>query len=366
MISGGSAATVAAEVVASPERSSSLLLDVRDLSVYHPVRAGLLRRPIGAIKAVDGVSFHVRKGETLGLVGESGSGKSTLARAVLRLTPITGGTILFGDVELTRLRGRSLRAIRRSLQPVFQDTHGSLNPSFTVYDAIAEPLINFRIARGAALHAKVAEMLLLVGLAPAYAARRPDELSGGQRQRVGIARALAAKPDLIVADEPVSALDVSIQAQIINLFHDLQGSLGLTYLFISHDLAVVRHVAQRVAVMYLGRIMEVGDTHGVYERPLHPYTEALLAADRALTMARSAGPAGPMPARLIPGEVPSAMTPPSGCVFRTRCPLADDSCAQVIPALELKAPGRWAACIKVAAQPTGAPAKGASASVSSP
>ena len=329
--------------------TTSDLLEVKDLRVHHPVRAGLLRRQVAAVKAVDGVSFGLRKGEALGLVGESGSGKSTLARAVLRLVPITSGSVVFRGVDLTRLRGVPLRAVRRHVQPVFQDTHGSLNPSFSVYNAIAEPLVNYRVARGAALHARVSELLVQVGLAPSFGSRRPSELSGGQRQRVGIARALAVNPELVVADEPVSALDVSIQAQIINLLHDLQNSLGLTYLFISHDLAVVRHVAQRVAVMYLGRIMEIGETKAVYDQPLHPYTSALLQADRSVSTGPAAGSAAARTGALLPGEVPSALSPPSGCVFRTRCPLADADCATTVPVLEEKAPGRWVACIKVPA-----------------
>jgi oligopeptide/dipeptide ABC transporter ATP-binding protein len=331
------------------------LLDLQGLRVHHPIRSGLLRRPIGHVRAVDGVSLSVAPGETLGLVGESGSGKSTLARAILRLTPITDGRIAFQGRDLTRLGGRSLREARRYIQPVFQDTHGSLNPSFSVYQSIAEPLIVFGIHRGPALHRAVSELLVQVGLTPAFGDRRPAELSGGQRQRVGIARALALRPQLIIADEPVSALDVSIQSQIINLLQDLQEASGLTYLFISHDLAVVRHIANRVAVMYLGRLMELGDADGLFEDPLHPYTQALLAADqfpsehpRSNRTSRSAG-------RMLAVEAPSAVTPPSGCVYRTRCLLADAACAETVPALELKATGRWAACIKIPSAPGATP-----------
>jgi oligopeptide transport system ATP-binding protein len=297
---------------------------------------------VGAVcRAVDDVSFEIRSGECLGLVGESGCGKSTLGRLITQLLPVTQGRILFDGVDLARLRGEQLRQRRRQFQMIFQDPFASLDPRMTVGDIIAEPLDNFRVAPGRARDERVQELLRMVGLHPSFNNRYPHEFSGGQRQRIGVARALALHPRLVVCDEPVSALDVSIQAQIINLLEDLQRRLDLTYLFIAHDLAVVRHISDRVMVMYLGKIVEIADSAEIYDRPRHPYTRALLSAipvpDPDVESRRR-----PVELR---GEVPSPISPPSGCRFHTRCPLAQAGiCSEVEPALEEKTPGHWAAC----------------------
>jgi oligopeptide transport system ATP-binding protein len=295
-----------------------------------------------SVKAVDGVSFEIREGETLGLVGESGCGKSTLARLVTQLIPVTSGKIFLGDVELTKLRGEKLRQQRRQLQVIFQDPFASLDPRMTVGDIIAEPLDNFNLLRGRARDKRVQELLRLVGLNPNSDNRYPHEFSGGQRQRIGIARALALNPSLIVCDEAISALDVSIQAQIVNLLEDLQRELRLTYLFIAHDLSVVRHISDRVMVMYLGKIVEVADSIQTYTNPKHPYTKALLSAipvpDPKIQRGR----------RLVEltGEIPSPLHPPSGCRFHTRCPIArvPTPCAETEPPLEEKLRDHLAAC----------------------
>ena len=295
-----------------------------------------------SLKAVDGVSFEIREGETLGLVGESGCGKSTLARLVTQLLPVSSGKIFLGDVELTRLRGEKLRQQRRQVQMIFQDPFASLDPRMTVGDIIAEPLDNFGVMRGKKRNERVQELLRLVGLNPNFNNRYPHEFSGGQRQRIGIARALALNPKLVVCDEAISALDVSIQAQIVNLLEDLQQKLKLTYLFIAHDLSVVRHISDRVMVMYLGKIVEVADSMGTYTDPKHPYTKALLSAipvpDPKIQRGR----------RLVEltGEIPSPLNPPSGCRFHTRCPIAHlpAPCAEVEPPLETKARDHLAAC----------------------
>jgi len=295
-----------------------------------------------SVKAVDGVSFEIREGETLGLVGESGCGKSTLGRLVAQLLPVTSGKIFLDDVELTRLRGEKLRQQRRLMQIIFQDPFASLDPRMTVGDIIAEPLVNFNVMRGRQLNARVQELLRVVGLNPNFNNRYPHEFSGGQRQRIGIARALALNPKLIVCDEAISALDVSIQAQIVNLLEDLQREFKLTYLFIAHDLSVVRHISDRVMVMYLGKIVEVADSVGTYSNPKHPYTKALLSAipvpDPKIQRGR----------RLVElsGEIPSPLNPPSGCRFHTRCPIArlPSPCAEVEPPLEEKLRGHLAAC----------------------
>ena len=294
------------------------------------------------VKAVDGVSFEIRQGETLGLVGESGCGKSTLGRLVAQLLPLTSGKVFLGDVELTRLRGERLRQQRRQMQMIFQDPFASLDPRMTVGDIIAEPLVNFRVMRGKKLQARVQELLRVVGLNPYFNNRYPHEFSGGQRQRIGIARALALNPKLIVCDEAISALDVSIQAQIVNLLEDLQREFHLTYLFIAHDLSVVRHISDRVMVMYLGKIVEIADSVQTYSSPKHPYTKALLSAipvpDPKVQRGR----------RLVElsGEIPSPIKPPSGCRFHTRCPIArlPTPCAETEPPLEEKARGHYAAC----------------------
>ncbi len=295
-----------------------------------------------SVKAVDGVSFEIREGETLGLVGESGCGKSTVARLVTQLLPVTSGKIYINDVEVTRMRGEKLRQHRREMQMIFQDPFASLDPRMTVGDIIAEPLDNFRVMRGRKRNERVQELLRVVGLNPNFNNRYPHEFSGGQRQRIGIARALALQPRLIVCDEAISALDVSIQAQIVNLLEDLQSEFRLTYLFIAHDLSVVRHISDRVMVMYLGKIVEIADSVGTYSNPKHPYTKALLSAipvpDPKIQRGR----------RLVElsGEIPSPLNPPSGCRFHTRCPIAHvpTPCAEVEPALEEKLRGHLAAC----------------------
>ena len=295
-----------------------------------------------SVKAVDGVSFEIREGETLGLVGESGCGKSTLARLVTQLLPVTSGKIFYGDVELTKLRGEKLRQQRRQMQMIFQDPFASLDPRMTVGDIIAEPLDNFVVMKGRARDSRVQELLRIVGLNPNFNNRYPHEFSGGQRQRIGIARALALNPRLVVCDEAISALDVSIQAQIVNLLEDLQRELKLTYLFIAHDLSVVRHISDRVMVMYLGKIVEVADSTETYLNPKHPYTKALLSAipvpDPHIQRGR----------RLVEltGEIPSPLHPPSGCRFHTRCPIArvPTPCAETEPPLEEKLSEHLAAC----------------------
>src|SRR5712692_7435718 len=318
------------------------LLEVRHLVKHFPVGGGFLGRGAGLVRAVDDVSFTIRRGETLGLVGESGCGKTTTGRAILQLERATSGQVLFEGRDLTTLDEVELRDVRRRMQVIFQDPYGSLNPRMTVGQMLAEPLAVHGIVReSAGRAARVRELLERVGLLPQHAFRYPHELSGGQRQRVGIARALAMEPRLIVCDEPVSALDVSIQAQIINLLEDLQRELGLTYLFIAHDLAVVRHLSDRIAVMYLGKIVEIADRRALYEDPRHPYTKALLAAvpipDPELEAKRERVVLG--------GEVPSPLNPPSGCVFHPRCPIAIDRCPLEVPELREVAPGHWAACI---------------------
>jgi oligopeptide transport system ATP-binding protein len=320
---------------------SEALLEVQHLVKHFQVGGGVLSHPAGVVRAVDDVSFTLRRGETLGLVGESGCGKTTTGRCVLQLERVTGGRIFFEGVDLTTLDHSALRDVRRRIQVIFQDPYSSLNPRMTIGQIIAEPLkVHGIIAGRAAREERVRELLVQVGLLPQHAKRYPHQLSGGQRQRVGIARALAMEPKLIVCDEPVSALDVSIQAQIINLLEDLQRRLGLTYLFIAHDLSVVRHISDRVAVMYLGRIVELADRRALYDEPLHPYTRALLSAvpipDPALEARRSR--------TVLRGEVPSPLKPPSGCVFHPRCPLAEQRCSAETPTLRELKPGHWAAC----------------------
>ena len=317
--------------VTAPARE--VLLRVEDLKVHFPVTEGvLMRRRVASVKAVDGVSFELRRGETFGLVGESGCGKSTTALAILRMLEPTAGRIVFDGEDLSRCNQRQLRPIRRRMQMVSQDPFGSLNPRMRVREIVGEPLkVHGLAGRRRRFRARVAELLDLVGLLPAMAERYPHQFSGGQRQRIGIARALALEPDLLICDEAVSALDVSIQAQVLNLLMDLQEQLRLTYLFIAHDLSVVRHISDRIGVMYLGRIVEVADRDELFERPRHPYTEALLASvptpDPVIEAAR--------PHRLLAGEVPSVRNPPPGCRFHPRCPKALDHCNQVDPALDV-------------------------------
>jgi oligopeptide transport system ATP-binding protein len=319
---------------------SETILEVQHLVKHFPVGGGMFSRP-GVVRAVDDVSFAIRRGETLGLVGESGCGKTTTGRCILHLERPTGGQILFEGVDLAALDERALRAMRRRVQVIFQDPYSSLNPRMTVGQILAEPLkVHGIVPDKAARAARVRELLTQVGLLPQHAKRYPHQLSGGQRQRVGIARALAMEPALIVCDEPVSALDVSIQAQIINLLEDLQSRFGLTYLFIAHDLSVVRHISGRVAVMYLGKIVEITDRRALYEEPLHPYTQALLSAvpipDPELEAQRTR--------TVLRGEVPSPLNPPAGCVFHPRCPLAEQRCSAEMPTLRELKPAHWAAC----------------------
>ncbi len=318
------------------------LLSVENLVKHYPIRRGILGRAAGAVRAVDGVSFHVMPGETLGLVGESGCGKTTTGRAVLRLIEPTSGSIHFGGADVRALDSGALRRLRRQMQIIFQDPFSSLNPRMTIGAIVREGLTIHRLAEGSRADARVRELLDEVGLRAEYANRYPHEFSGGQRQRVGIARALSVEPRFIVCDEPVSALDVSVQAQVINLLQDLQRDRGLAYLFIAHDLSVVEHIADRVAVMYLGHIVELARAVDLYREPLMPYTQALLSAVPV-----------PDPARrksriVLSGDVPSPANPPPGCVFHPRChhPMKDEACARLVPPLEEKAPGHFAACIK--------------------
>jgi len=317
-----------------------VLLRVENLKKYFPIMQGLFRRHVGDVKAIDGISFDVYKGETLGLVGESGCGKSTTGRVILQLEPVTEGKIIFEGQDLALLQGEALRKVRPRLQMIFQDPHASLNPRMTVGSIISEPLVEHSVARGRERQARVEQLLDLVGLNPSHANRYPHEFSGGQRQRIGIARALALNPEFIVCDEPIAALDVSIQAQVVNLLEDLQAEFGLTYLFISHDLSMIRHIAQRVAVMYLGHIMELGNRKEIYENPLHPYTQALLSAvptpNPVLEETRKR--------TILSGDVPSPANPPPGCPFNTRCPIAEEQCRQrVLEWRELR-PDHWVAC----------------------
>jgi oligopeptide transport system ATP-binding protein len=317
-----------------------ILLQVNNLKKYFPIMRGVVRRKVGDVKAVDGVSFHIYKGETLGLVGESGCGKSTTGRVILQLYPATSGNIYYADQDLTTIRGEELRRIRPKMQMIFQDPHASLNPRMTVGSIISEPLDEHSVVRGKEKQVRIDELLTLVGLNPTHANRYPHEFSGGQRQRIGIARALALNPEFIICDEPIAALDVSIQAQVVNLLEDLQADFGLTYLFISHDLSMIRHIAQRVAVMYLGRIMELAEQKDLYSDPLHPYTQALLSA------VPSPNPALEEKRKriILEGDVPSPADPPPGCPFNTRCPIAESRCSEEIPEWRELKPEHWVAC----------------------
>jgi oligopeptide/dipeptide ABC transporter ATP-binding protein len=321
------------------------LLAVRGLRMHFAVTEGIVaRRKVGEVKAVDGVDFTVRRGETLGLVGESGCGKTTTGRCILRLERPTEGAIIYDGVDIAGLDRKQLLALRRRIQVVFQDPYSSLNPRMKVGDIIGEPMKVHRIEPDATKRsAKVRDLLGVCGLNPRFADRYPHEMSGGQRQRVGIARALALEPEFIVCDEAVSALDVSIQAQVINLLEDLRERFGLTYLFIAHDLSVVRHICQRVAVMYLGRIVELADADELFSNPLHPYTQGLLAAvpvpDPSVESTRAFRP--------VQGEVPSPINPPSGCVFHPRCPIAVEGCRRTRPEMRELRPGHFVACSEV-------------------
>lgn len=320
---------------------ASTLLKVNDLVKHFPIRQGIIvQKQIGAVRAVDGVSFEIHKGETLGLVGESGCGKSTTGRAVLQLFRPTGGSVIFDGVDLVNLKGEDLRLMRRKMQMIFQDPYASLNPRMTVGEIVGEPLLIHKVVSQKEIEQRVVELLELVGLNPAFSARYPHEFSGGQRQRIGVARALALQPSFIVCDEPISALDVSIQAQVVNLLEDLQKQFNLTYLFIAHDLSMVRHISSRIAVMYLGIIAETADRDELYRKPLHPYTQALLSAvpipDPIADAKRER--------IILKGDVPSPVNPPSGCRFRTRCPIAEKICAESRPEFRELRPGHFVAC----------------------
>jgi len=317
------------------------LIRVDKLTKYFPITRGILiQREVGAVQAVDNVSFDIRRGETLGLVGESGCGKSTTGRTILQLYRPTSGEVFYNDTNLTELKGEGLRRMRRNMQMIFQDPYASLNPRLTIGNIIAEPLEVHNIGNGKERREKVQDLLKLVGLSPHFINRYPHEFSGGQRQRIGVARALALQPKFIVCDEPISALDVSIQAQVVNLLEELQQTFGLTYLFIAHDLSMVRHISDRTAVMYLGKIVELATRDELYSHPLHPYTQALLSAVPIPNPAKEAR----RQRIILEGDVPSPVNPPSGCRFHNRCPLAVDICSEVDPEWREVAPDHWVAC----------------------
>ena len=316
------------------------ILRLDNLVKHFPIRAGLFKRTVGQIHAVDGVDLVVHSGETVGLVGESGCGKTTLSRSIIRLIDPTAGTIVFNGRDITHFNRRQMREVRAEMQIVFQDPYASLNPRMTVRDIIGEPLRIRGLHRGQQGRERIEELLRTVGLSPEHANRFPHEFSGGQRQRIGVARALALNPQLIILDEPVSALDVSIRAQVVNLLESLQRDFGLTYIFVAHDLSVVRHVSDRVAVMYLGKIVEIGEKHDIYDRPSHPYTQALLSA----VPIEEPTQRGKRERIVLEGDVPSPANPPSGCRFRTRCWKAQEICAQEEPALVDRGQGHPSAC----------------------
>ena len=320
--------------------NNNTLLRVDNLMMHFPIRRGVFQRQVGAVRAVDGVSFVVRRGETLGLVGESGCGKSTTGRTILQLYKPTAGEVTFDGVNLVTLKGEQMRQMRRKIQMIFQDPYASLNPRMTVGQLVGEPLIVHNVATGPEINERVAHLLEVVKLNPAFATRYPHEFSGGQRQRIGVARALALQPSFVICDEPISALDVSIQAQVVNLLEELQEQFNLTYLFIAHDLSMVKHISDRIAVMYLGVIVELATRDELHSRPLHPYTQALLSAvpipDPVADARRER--------IILKGDVPSPANPPSGCRFRTRCPIAEGICAESRPDFREIRPGHFVAC----------------------
>jgi oligopeptide transport system ATP-binding protein len=319
--------------------NNEVLLRVEDLEMHFPIYRGVFQRKVGAVRAVDGVTFDVKRGETLGLVGESGCGKSTTGRTILQLYKPTDGNVYFEGSNLLKLKGEEMRHMRRKMQMIFQDPYASLNPRMTVGQLVGEPLMVHNVATGTEITERVAHLLEIVGLNPAFATRYPHEFSGGQRQRIGVARALALQPSFIICDEPISALDVSIQAQVVNLLEELQEQFNLTYLFIAHDLSMVKHISDRVAVMYLGVFMELANRDDLYANPLHPYTQALLSAvpipDPIADKKRQR--------TILQGDVPSPANPPSGCRFRTRCPIAEDRCAESRPEFRELKPGHFVA-----------------------
>ncbi|MDE0529489.1 MAG: ATP-binding cassette domain-containing protein [Truepera sp.] len=333
-------AGIGTEAPANKTAGREVLVQVEGLKKYFPIMQGIFRRQVGAIRAVDGVTFDIFKRETLGLVGESGCGKSTTGRVVLQLYPATAGRVVFNGTDLTRLTGEPLRRMRPHMQMIFQDPQASLNPRMTVGSIVSEPLDEHGLGNTREKRARVEELLELVRLNPKYTNRYPHEFSGGQRQRIGVARALALNPEFIVCDEPIAALDVSIQAQVVNLLEDLQQELGLTYLFISHDLSMIRHIADRVAVMYLGKVVELAESRPLYTEPLHPYTQALLSAVPIHDPEHEAR----RERIILSGDVPSPADPPSGCRFRTRCPIAVERCAREEPLWRELRPAHWVAC----------------------
>jgi oligopeptide transport system ATP-binding protein len=326
--------------MSTTETNNNVLLHVDDLMMHFPIYRGVIQRQVGAVRAVDGVSFDIKRGETLGLVGESGCGKSTTGRTILQLYRPTAGSVSFEGVDLVHLKGEELRKMRRKMQMIFQDPYASLNPRMTVADIVGEPLVVHNVATGREIEERVRHLLDVVNLNPSFAGRYPHEFSGGQRQRIGVARALALQPSFIVCDEPISALDVSIQAQVVNLLEELQEQFNLTYLFIAHDLSMVKHISDRVAVMYLGVIVELASRDDLYTQPLHPYTRALLSAvpipDPIADAKRERV--------ILKGDVPSPANPPSGCRFRTRCPIAEGVCAESRPDFREIKPGHFVAC----------------------
>ena len=316
------------------------LLEIKDLKLHYPVQAGLLRKQVGSVKAVDGVTLEIRRGEILGLVGESGCGKSSLGRCILQLSRATSGQVLYRDQDLVPMKKKQVRALRKDLQMICQDPYSSLDPRQTVGSAVGEGLLIHGLAKGKACQDRVEELFTMVGLDPSMTSRYPHEFSGGQRQRVGIARALAVDPEFIVCDEPVSALDVSIQAQVVNMFEELQQEMGLTYLFIAHDLSIVKHISNRIGVMYLGKLVELADSYELTFHSVHPYTKSLISAipiadpETSRTSKRI----------VLSGDVPSPVNPPSGCTFRTRCPYATELCAEKAPEWREVSKGHYAAC----------------------